>query len=88
MCSVTTSRAPERNVASASISRRGVSRDQPSAGEQGGLVGVDKFSFLQPARKDRGGRSARDAWLRNPCDIADKSLRVTQLQVEAGVSCL
>jgi hypothetical protein len=52
-----------------------------SCGERHGqLVGVDKFSFLQPARKDRT-RSARD-WLKSAGDIADKSLRVTQLQVE------
>ena len=44
------------------------------------LVGIDKFSFLQPAGKDRT-RSARD-WLKSAGDIADKSLRVTQLQVE------
>lgn len=75
------SRVAERSILSSRSARTGDSSDQPSAGEQGQLVGVDKFSFLQPARKDRG-RSARDAWLRNPGDIADKSLRVTQLQVE------
>ena len=56
-------------------------RESLSSGElPGRLVGVDKFSFLQPAGKDRT-RSARD-WLKSAGDIADKSLRVTQLQVE------
>lgn len=56
-------------------------RESLSSGElPGRLVGVDNFSFLQPARKDRT-RSARD-WLKSAGDIADKSLRVTQLQVE------
>lgn len=49
-------------------------------GDRGRLVGVDKFSFLQPVQKDLN-RSARD-WLKSAGDIADKSLRVTQLQVE------
>jgi hypothetical protein len=54
-------------------------RERLSSGEQPGqLVGVDKFSFLQPARKDRTRRD----WLKSAGDIADKSLRVTQLQVE------
>jgi hypothetical protein len=56
-------------------------RESLSSGElPGRLVGVDNFSFLQPARKDRT-RSARD-WLKSAGDIADKSLRVTQLQIE------
>lgn len=46
---------------------------------EGDLVGVDKFSFLQPIKRDRN-RSSRD-WLKAG-DFAEKSLRVTQLQVE------
>jgi hypothetical protein len=79
--SVGTARVADRNSMSTGLKLPTGTREQPSAGEQGQLVGVDKFSFLQPARKDRN-RSTRDAWLRNPGDIADKSLRVTQLQVE------
>jgi len=46
------------------------------------LVGVDKFSFLQPIKKDRG-RASRD-WLKASGDFSEKSLRVTQLQVESS----
>lgn len=80
MSSVGTARVADKSM-STGLKLPNDTREQPSAGEQGQLVGVDKFSFLQPARKDRN-RSSRDAWLRNPGDIADKSLRVTQLQVE------
>lgn len=45
-----------------------------------GLVGVDKFSFLQPMRRDRN-RQSRD-WLKTSGDFTEKTLRVTQLQVE------
>mmetsp|Transcript_5966 Transcript_5966/g.9423 ORF Transcript_5966/g.9423 Transcript_5966/m.9423 type:complete len:3872 (+) Transcript_5966:128-11743(+) len=43
-----------------------------------GLVGVDKFSFLQPIRRDRQSRD----WLKASGDFTEKTLRVTQLQVE------
>eukprot|EP00978_Attheya_sp_CCMP212_P024170 scaffold75561_cov55-Attheya_sp.AAC.3 len=47
----------------------------------GKLMGVDKFSFTQPIQKNRQ-RGSRD-WLKAPSgDFAEKSLRVTQLQVE------
>lgn len=80
MSSAGMTRVAERSGMSTALKLPTDTREQPSAGEQGQLVGVDKFSFIQPARKDRN-RSTRDAWLRN-ADIADKSLRVTQLQVE------
>lgn len=47
---------------------------------EGGLVGADKFSFIQPINKGRS-RTARD-WLKGSSrDFAEKTLRVTQLQV-------
>ena len=46
----------------------------------GDLMGVDRFTFFQPVNKARG-RSSRD-WLKSTGDFADKSLRVTLLQVE------
>mmetsp|Transcript_27766 Transcript_27766/g.37134 ORF Transcript_27766/g.37134 Transcript_27766/m.37134 type:complete len:1380 (-) Transcript_27766:230-4369(-) len=47
----------------------------------GELIGVDKFSFTQPIKKDRL-KGSRD-WLKvPPGDFAEKSLRVTELQVE------
>ena len=47
----------------------------------GDLVGVDRFTFFQPVNKKTRGRSSRD-WLKSTGDFADKSLRVTLLQVE------
>lgn len=44
------------------------------------LVGADKFSFLQPIKRDRN-RTSRN-WLRSSGDFAEKNLRVTLLQVE------
>jgi len=45
------------------------------------LVGADMFSFLQPINKDRS-RGSRD-WLRGSSgDFAEKSLRVTHLQIK------
>jgi len=51
------------------------------AGEkEGGLVGADKFSFIQPISKGRTF-ATRD-WLKgSSSDYAEKTLRVTQLQV-------
>jgi hypothetical protein len=52
---------------------------QPSY--EGELVGADKFSFMQPINTGRS-RGARD-WLKGSSgDFAEKTLRVTQLQVE------
>ena len=51
-----------------------------STAEGGGLVGADKFSFLQPIKRERN-RASRD-WFKSSGDFAEKSLRVTQLQVE------
>jgi hypothetical protein len=81
MSSMGAARVTDLGVPPAGLRLGGECRESVSSGEQRGqLVGVDKFSFLQPARKDRT-RSARD-WLKSAGDIADKSLRVTQLQVE------
>ena len=47
----------------------------------GTIVGVDKFSFTQPIKKDRL-RGSRD-WLTSPVgDFSEKTLRVTQITVE------
>jgi hypothetical protein len=47
---------------------------------EGELVGADKFSFMQPINKDRS-RGTRD-WLKGSSgDFAEKTLRITQLQV-------
>lgn len=48
---------------------------------EGELVGADKFWFMQPINKDRS-RGSRD-WLKaaSSGDFAEKTLRVTQLQV-------
>jgi hypothetical protein len=47
---------------------------------EGELVGADKFWFIQPINKDRS-RGSRD-WLKGSSgDFAEKTLRVTQLQV-------
>ena len=57
----------------------GKARNRLKAGN-GELVGADKFSFLQPVNKDRS-RSGRD-WIKGSTgDFAEKTLRVTQLQV-------
>jgi hypothetical protein len=48
--------------------------------ETDNLVKVDKFSFLQPIRRDRN-RSSRD-WIKGSGDFTEKNIRVTQLQVE------
>jgi hypothetical protein len=80
--------------AGASASRRsGVSgvdnrRFHFAAAGEGELVGADKFSFIQPINKDRS-RGARD-WLKGASgDFAEKSLRVTQLQVgQAFPACV
>ena len=55
---------------------------------EGELVGADKFSFMQPINKDRS-RGARD-WLKGASgDFAEKTLRVTQLQVgQAFPACV
>jgi hypothetical protein len=55
---------------------------------EGGLVGADKFSFIQPINKGRS-RGARD-WLKGSSgDFAEKTLRVTQLQVgQAFPACV
>lgn len=57
------------------------SRSQVAASGEGDLIVVDKFSFLQPINKDRS-RPGRD-WLKGggSGDFAEKTLRVTQLQV-------
>jgi len=47
---------------------------------EGELIGADKFWFMQPINKDRS-RGSRD-WLKGSTgDFAEKTLRVTQLQV-------
>jgi hypothetical protein len=44
------------------------------------LVSADKFTFLQPIKRERN-RPSRD-WLKSSGDFAEKNLRVTLLQVE------
>jgi hypothetical protein len=58
------------------------------AAYEGELVGADKFSFMQPINKDRS-RGPRD-WLKGGSgDFAEKTLRVTQLQVgQAFPACV
>jgi len=47
----------------------------------GNIVGVDKFSFTQPIKKDKV-RGSKD-WLTSPVgDFSEKTLRVTQITVE------
>ena len=47
----------------------------------GNIVGVDKFSFTQPIKKDKL-RGSKD-WLTSPVgDFSEKNLRVTQITVE------
>lgn len=55
---------------------------------EGELVGADKFWFIQPINKDRS-RGSRD-WLKSSSgDFAEKTLRVTQLQVgQAFPACV
>eukprot|EP00980_Cylindrotheca_fusiformis_P017489 scaffold5490_cov125-Cylindrotheca_fusiformis.AAC.6 len=55
---------------------------------EGGLVGADKFSFIQPINKGRS-RTSQD-WLKGASgDFAEKTLRVTQLQVgQAFPACV
>lgn len=55
---------------------------------EGELVGADKFIFIQPINKDRA-RGFRD-WLKcTPGNFAEKTLRVTQLQVgQAFPACV
>jgi hypothetical protein len=68
---------PRSLSSSGTESARGYSHS--TAGE-GALVGADKFSFLQPINKDRS-RGGMD-WLKGSSgDFAEKTLRVTQLQV-------
>ena len=56
-------------------------RFRAEAVAEGELVGADKFSFMQPINTGRS-RGARD-WLKGSSnDFAEKTLRVTQLQVE------
>ena len=50
-----------------------------AVGSSKDVTGVDTFTFTHPVRKDK--RGSRD-WFKNVGDLADKSLRVTQLQVE------
>lgn len=58
------------------------------AASDGELVGADKFSFMQPINTGRS-RGARD-WLKGSSeDFAEKTLRVTQLQVgQAFPACV
>jgi hypothetical protein len=74
------------NLTQASNSRNGYSgndhrqfRFDPSL--EGQLIGADKFWFMQPINKERS-RGSRD-WLKSAStgDFAEKTLRVTQLQV-------
>lgn len=49
-----------------------------STGEDTDLCGVDKFCFLQPKDKKR---SSKEWWKSQKTDFAEKTLKVTQLQV-------
>jgi hypothetical protein len=64
------------------------SADAYKAGADGELIGVDRFYFTQPQKKDPA-RGFRD-WLKVPTgSFADRSLRVTELQVENSFpSCI
>jgi hypothetical protein len=54
--------------------------EKPGEQRELGLVGADKFSFIQPISKGRT-RATTD-WLKgSSSDFAEKTLRVTQLQV-------
>jgi hypothetical protein len=46
------------------------------------LVSADKFTFMQPVKRDKN-RITRD-WLKSSGDFAEKSLRVTLLQVDSS----
>jgi len=75
-------RASEGLASSGAIGASAGNIDSDIAVMGGGeLVGVEKFSFTQPIKKDRA-RGSRD-WLKAPSgDFAEKSLRVTQVTVE------
>jgi len=69
-----------------SIANNNLSHDK--GGVNGELIGVDKFYFTQPMKKDPS-RGFRD-WLKVPnSGMAERSLRVTELQVENSFpSCI
>lgn len=48
------------------------------------MTGVDMFTFTRPVRKDKKG--SRE-WFKNVGDLAEKSLRVSQFQVENCFPC-
>eukprot|EP00934_Nitzschia_sp_Nitz4_P007743 Nitzschia sp. Nitz4//scaffold22_size323478//75040//86490//NITZ4_000513-RA/size323478-snap-gene-0.540-mRNA-1//-1//CDS//3329542953//7733//frame0 len=67
------------HITNKNVEQGGGSRRYIQESPDGELVGADKFSFMQPITKGRG--RARD-WLRGSSgDFAEKSLRITQLQV-------
>lgn len=78
----TSSRRPTfRSKRQKSLSHQGYSSELDKEGLKGEPVGVDRFYFTQPIRKDPV-RGFRD-WLKVPKhQIAERSLRVTELQVE------
>jgi len=64
-----------------SLSQQNFSHELDKGGLSGEPIGVDRFYFTQPMRKDHV-RGFRD-WLKVPRGlIAERSLRVTELQVE------
>lgn len=78
----TSSRRPTfRSKRQKSISHQEHSNESDKEGLRGEPIGVDRFYFTQPIRKDPV-RGFRD-WLKVPRNqIAERSLRVTELQVE------
>ena len=59
----------------------GMSGDLTTVVEGGSLIGVDRFHYTQPKKKDRR-RGTRDYLKSSSGDFAEKNLRVTQLQVQ------
>jgi len=78
----TSSRRPTfRSKRQTSLSLHEYANESDKDGLKGEPIGVDRFYFTQPMRKDPV-RGFRD-WLKVPSNqIAERSLRVTELQVE------
>lgn len=73
---------PRRSNLSTVGDVRGLNGPGPGEGE---LAGVDKFCFVQPKDRALGSKD----WWKTSCDYAEKSLKVTQLQVrQAFPACV
>lgn len=78
---MTSRRIHRSNVRKSSVSHHSPTHEFDKDGVNGELIGVDRFYFTQPMKKDPV-RGFRD-WLKVPKGrIAERSLRVTELQVE------